>query len=90
MYVVTYVVMYVVMYVLYTLLRTLLCTILSYNMGAVNSSVDIKSCFEYCFRFGNALRSGLLEVVVPPKDFYPDLDNLPKDITFHDPPSRVK
>ncbi|XP_046852014.1 alpha-1,3-mannosyl-glycoprotein 4-beta-N-acetylglucosaminyltransferase B-like isoform X2 [Xenia sp. Carnegie-2017] len=41
-------------------------------------------------RFGNALRSGLLEVVVPPKDFYPDLDNLPKDITFHDPPSRVK
>jgi hypothetical protein len=44
----------------------------------------------YDFRFGNQIRSGLLEIVVPPKEFYPDLNNLPKDVTFHDPPLRVK
>lgn len=42
------------------------------------------------FRFNKEIRSGLIEVVVPPKEFYPDLNNLPKDMTFHDPPLRVK
>ncbi|XP_028401852.1 alpha-1,3-mannosyl-glycoprotein 4-beta-N-acetylglucosaminyltransferase A-like [Dendronephthya gigantea] len=41
-------------------------------------------------RFHSYIRSGLIEIVVPPKEFYPDLNNLPKDVTFHDPPLRVK
>ena len=39
-------------------------------------------------KFHVALESGLLEVVAPPRHFYPNLDNLP--ITFNDPKERVK
>ena len=42
------------------------------------------------FRFSAEIHSGLIEIVAPPKEFYPDLNNLPKDVTFHDPPLRVK
>lgn len=41
-------------------------------------------------RFDEYIRSGLIEIIAPPKEFYPDLNNLPKDVTFHDPPVRVK
>lgn len=36
--------------------------------------------------------SGLLEVIVPPSEFYPDFSNMTLlvDEIFHDPPSRVK
>jgi len=39
-------------------------------------------------RFPDSLASGLLEVIAPPKNFYPKLDNLPS--TFGDPKERVK
>lgn len=41
-------------------------------------------------KYGSFIQSGLLEIIAPPKEFYPDLDNLPKDVTFRDPPARVK
>lgn len=43
---------------------------------------DVKS------KFSAALQSGLLEVVAPPRNYYPNMDNLPS--TFNDPKERVK
>lgn len=39
-------------------------------------------------RFSHALNLGLLEVIAPPRNYYPDLENLPS--TFGDPKDRVK
>ena len=39
-------------------------------------------------RFGDALQSGLLEIVSPPASFYPDLNEL--RVTLNDPVERVK
>ena len=39
-------------------------------------------------QFSDSLNSGLLEVIAPPSNYYPDMDNLP--ITFGDPKPRVK
>lgn len=36
------------------------------------------------------LKSGLLEILVPESDFYPNFDQLPPDHIFADRPSRVK
>ena len=44
----------------------------------------------FTYRFKSFIESGLLEIIAPPKEFYPDLNNLPIDVTFHDPPVRVK
>ena len=41
-----------------------------------------------CFRFPQSIESGLLEVIAPPADFYPDMDNLKQ--TFGDTQERVK
>ena len=39
-------------------------------------------------RFGEALQSGLLEIISPPPSFYPDLNEL--RVTLNDPVERVK
>ncbi|CAB3980785.1 alpha-1,3-mannosyl-glyco 4-beta-N-acetylglucosaminyltransferase A-like [Paramuricea clavata] len=60
-------------------------------IAEIEDKIFVKSLIEDLKeRFDKEIRSGLIEVVVPPKEFYPDLNNLPKDITFHDPPLRVK
>ena len=40
------------------------------------------------YRFQAYLESGLLEVISPPADFYPDMDNL--KLTFGDTKERVR
>ena len=38
--------------------------------------------------FPDAIEEGVLEIIVPHPDFYPDMSNLP--LTFNDPPERVR
>ena len=34
--------------------------------------------------------SGLLEIIVPPLEYYPDLNNVKEDVVFNDSKDRVK
>ena len=49
---------------------------------------DVCACVCVYTRFPEAVASGLLEVIVPPAGFYPNLDNLRE--TFGDTQERVK
>ena len=42
----------------------------------------------FVFRFPESVESGLLEVIAPPANFYPDMDHL--KLTFGDTKERVK
>ena len=39
-------------------------------------------------KFPMAIEEGILEIIVPHPDFYPDMSNLP--LSFNDPPERVR
>ena len=42
----------------------------------------------FSVRFGDSIRSGLLEIISPPPSFYPDLNEL--RVTLNDPIERIK
>jgi N-Acetylglucosaminyltransferase-IV (GnT-IV) conserved region len=50
--------------------------------------LSLQFAFNKCFRFAAALDAGLLEVIVPPSQYYPSLDYLPS--TFDDPEERMR
>ncbi len=49
-----------------------------------NTIKNINKAFKF------ETESGLLEIIVPPAEFYPDLNKLQTDLVFNDPKERVK
>ena len=49
-----------------------------------------KTIKEINVAFPREIESGLIEIIVPPRDYYPDLNQLRPDTTFLDSQERVK